>query len=405
MNKLPSDWQIKTLNEVCNIYTGNSINKKKKEENFIGLKEGLNYIGTKDISFNNIIEYENGVKIPFKDLKDFKIAKSNTSLLCIECGSAGRKIGFTNQDVCFGNKLCCFEAIEDEPKFIDFYLQSNDFLREFNSNISGLIGGIGKEKIKRIKIPIPPLKIQKEIAARLDFSFDKIEKGIKYLKLAKENIIEYKQSMLKYAFEGKLTDCNNWEIKTLGDLYEITSSKRVFKKEWKKEGIPFYRARDIVSFSKNETLKNPLFISYNMYNEYSKKYGIPSKDDILVTGVGTIGIPYLVKENDRFYFKDGNIIWLKKRSNNIFSKYVYYLFFSNLLEFNSRGSTVLTYTIINAKNTKIPIPPIKTQKEIVSILDKSFESADNMLKYVEDSLDKAELLKRALLRDAFNWKI
>ena len=222
---------------------------------------------------------------------------------------------------------------------------------------------------------IPPLEIQKEIAARLDFSFDKIEKGIKYLKLAKENIIEYKQSMLKYAFEGKLTDCNNWEIKTLGDLYEITSSKRVFKKEWKKEGIPFYRARDIVSFSKNETLKNPLFISYNMYNEYSKKYGIPSKDDILVTGVGTIGIPYLVKENDRFYFKDGNIIWLKKRSNNIFSKYVYYLFFSNLLEFNSKGSTVLTYTIINAKNTKIPIPPIETQKEIVSILDKSFESA------------------------------
>ena len=121
MNKLPSDWQIKTLNEVCNIYTGNSINKKKKEENFIGLKEGLNYIGTKDISFNNIIEYENGVKIPFKDLKDFKIAKSNTSLLCIEGGSAGRKIGFTNQDVCFGNKLCCFEAIEDEPKFIYFY--------------------------------------------------------------------------------------------------------------------------------------------------------------------------------------------------------------------------------------------------------------------------------------------
>ena len=47
----------------------------------------------------------------------------------------------------------------------------------------------------------------------------------------------------------------------------------------------------------------------------------------------------------------------------------------------------------------------QTQKEIVSILDKSFESADNKLKYVEDSLDKAELLKRALLRDAFNGKI
>ncbi|TXJ16201.1 hypothetical protein EPJ64_03690 [Brachyspira aalborgi] len=47
----------------------------------------------------------------------------------------------------------------------------------------------------------------------------------------------------------------------------------------------------------------------------------------------------------------------------------------------------------------------ETLKEIVSILDKSFEYAYNMLKCVEDSLYKAELLKRALLRDAFNGKI
>ena len=198
------NWQIKTLNEVCNIYTGNSINKKKKEENFIGLKEGLNYIGTKDISFNNIIEYENGVKIPFKDLKDFKIAKSNTSLLCIEGGSAGRKIGFTNQDVCFGNKLCCFEAIEDEPKFIYFYLQSNDFLREFNSNISGLIGGIGKEKIKRIKIPIPPIETQKEIVSILDKSFKSMDE-IEILNNENiNNLLLLKKSLLKEAFSGRL---------------------------------------------------------------------------------------------------------------------------------------------------------------------------------------------------------
>ena len=198
------NWQIKTLNEVCNIYTGDSINKKKKEENFIGLKEGLNYIGTKDISFNNIIEYENGVKIPFKDLKDFKIAKSNTSLLCIEGGSAGRKIGFTNQDVCFGNKLCCFEAIEDEPKFIYFYLQSNYFLREFNLNISGLIGGISKEKIKRIKIPIPPIETQKEIVSILDKSFKSMDEIERLNNENINNLLLLKKSLLKEAFSGRL---------------------------------------------------------------------------------------------------------------------------------------------------------------------------------------------------------
>lgn len=132
---------------------------------------------------------------------------------------------------------------------------------------------------------------------------------------------------------------NSWQIKTLGEIYDITSSKRVFKDEWKTDGIPFYRARDLVSFSKNEPIKNPLFISETMYNEYSSKYGIPFEDDILVTGVGTIGIPYLVKANEKFYFKDGNILWFKKRASNIFSKYVYYLFLSNLLDTNSKGSS------------------------------------------------------------------
>ena len=227
--KLPSDWQIKTINEVCNIYTGNSINKKKKEENFIGLKEGLNYIGTKDISFNNIIEYENGVKIPFKDLKDFKIAKSNTSLLCIEGGSAGRKIGFTNQDVCFGNKLCCFEAIEDEPKFIYFYLQSNDFLREFNSNIQGLIGGVNKENLRKIKIPIPPLDEQKRIASALSKIDAYLENTIK--------LIEEKERF-KRGITKKLLTCKEgenipearfkgfegeWEIVKLGDITKMIS--------------------------------------------------------------------------------------------------------------------------------------------------------------------------------------
>ena len=231
MNKLPSDWQIKTINEVCNIYTGNSINKKKKEENFIGLKEGLNYIGTKDISFNNIIEYENGVKIPFKDLKDFKIAKSNTSLLCIEGGSAGRKIGFTNQEVCFGNKLCCFEAIEDEPKFIYFYLQSNYFLREFNSNIQGLIGGVNKENLRKIKIPIPPLDEQKRIASALSKIDAYLENTIK--------LIEEKERF-KRGIAKKLLTCkegenipearfkgfeDEWEIVKLGYMFDNFKEK------------------------------------------------------------------------------------------------------------------------------------------------------------------------------------
>ena len=121
------------------------------------------------------------------------------------------------------------------------------------------------------------------------------------------------------------------ELKKLGDLYQITSSKRVFKSEWKKKGVPFYRAREIVKLSEDGYVNNELFISEEMYIEYSSKYGIPKEGDIMVTGVGTLGICYVVKGSDKFYFKDGNIIWLKKNSD-INSKYVEYAFKSDSIK-------------------------------------------------------------------------
>ena len=160
---------------------------------------------------------------------------------------------------------------------------------------------------------------------------------------------------------------NGWEIKMLGDLFDITSSKRVFECDWKKEGVPFYRAREIVKLAQQGFVDNELFISEEMFSRYSKKYGIPAEGDIMVTGVGTLGICYVVKRDDRFYFKDGNIIWLKKKTEAD-SRFVEYAFQSDYLRSqidNSVGATVGTYTIIKAKNTRIPIPPISEQRRIV----------------------------------------
>lgn len=187
-----------------------------------------------------------------------------------------------------------------------------------------------------------------------------------------------------------------WKEVELGKLYNITSSKRVFQSEWKNKGIPFYRAREIVKLSKNGWVNNELFISKEMYNDYSKKYGIPKEGDIMVTGVGTLGVCYLVKKGDKFYFKDGNIIWLKKKED-IESNYVKYLFQSNIVKRqinSSLGTTVGTYTIVRAKKTKIPLPPIQTQKKIVQILEKA-ESLKKLRKQSDD-------LTKNYLKSVFN---
>ncbi len=194
-----------------------------------------------------------------------------------------------------------------------------------------------------------------------------------------------------------------WEWKKLEDLFTITSSKRVLKEDWLEKGIPFYRAREIVKLSQNGFVDNELFISEEMYNSFSKKYGLPKVNDILVTGVGTLGITYIVKENEKFYFKDGNIIWLKNDSNTN-SKYIEYGFQTEFLknQINSNsGSTVATYTITNANNTIIPIPPLEEQKRIVAKLDILFAKIDKAIALHQKNCEEADIFMASVLNDVF----
>ena len=131
---IPQNWRWTTLENVAEIFTGNSINEKIKQEKYFGKTDGLIYIATKDVGFDTKINYDTNIKIPEND--GFKIAPANTALLCIEGGSAGKKVGFTNQPVCFVNKLCAFVATEINSKLIFYFLQSQNFISQFNSKQS-----------------------------------------------------------------------------------------------------------------------------------------------------------------------------------------------------------------------------------------------------------------------------
>ncbi|MEQ8879101.1 MAG: restriction endonuclease subunit S [Cyclobacteriaceae bacterium] len=187
----------------------------------------------------------------------------------------------------------------------------------------------------------------------------------------------------------------------LGSLFEITSSKRVFQSEWKEKGIPFLRAREVVQLSKTGQLKNEISISEEMYSEYAKKFGVPQIGDILVTGVGTLGITYLVKDKRKFYFKDGNIIWLKKKSEKVYSEYVEYAFKSSLIrnqiERSANGATVGTFTITNAKQVQILLPPLPIQQKIAEVLD----TADRIRRRNQQILDKYDQLAQSVFLEMF----
>ncbi len=95
------------------------------------------------------------------------------------------------------------------------------------------------------------------------------------------------------------------ETKTykLDSLCEITSSKRIFYSEYTESGIPFFRSKEIIDLFNKNNIATELFISENRYNEIKNKFGVPEEDDMLLTSVGSIGIPYLVNRQINFTLK------------------------------------------------------------------------------------------------------
>ena len=165
--EIPNNWVWTRLSDVADIYTGNSISETEKNAKYTNVV-GRNYIGTKDVGFDNKVSYNNGVAIPKEYEQNFRIALKDSILMCIEGGSAGRKVAILNQDVCFGNKLCCLSPFIEIGKYIYFYLQSPSFIDMFNQNKGGIIGGVSIAKVKDILIPLPPLKEQCRIIHRLE---------------------------------------------------------------------------------------------------------------------------------------------------------------------------------------------------------------------------------------------
>ena len=286
--------------------------------------------------------------------------------------------------------------ININSNFFGYMFKLPNMIYHFRVNSQGLTSDTWNLKytqIKDIPISLPSIEEQTKIANFLSLIDRKIELQEKLV----ENLNLYKKGLLKKVFSNNL----GWKTAKLSKYFDITSSKRVFQSEWTTNGIPFYRAREIVKLVNNNYIDNELFISKSMYDEYSKKYGKIQKNDLLITGVGTIGICYLVKETDEFYFKDGNLIWLKPKNNNINSKFVKYLFQSNYIinQINNfgNGTTVATYTIDNANETKIFIPSIEEQNRIANL----FTSLDKKIELETKKLQDLKTYKKGLLQKMF----
>jgi type I restriction enzyme S subunit len=195
---------------------------------------------------------------------------------------------------------------------------------------------------------------------------------------------------------------SRWKEYKLSELADITSSKRIFYAEYVNEGVPFYRSKEIINKYNKQEIQTELFITEKKFKEIKSKFGVPVKDDILLTSVGTLGIPYLVTENDYFYFKDGNLTWFRKIDKSKVDVSYFYIWLQSRigkqkLDEIAIGSTQPALTIAGLKSIEILLPDLIEQTAIASILS----SLDDKIDLLHRQNKTLEQLAETLFREWF----
>ncbi|RYQ12657.1 hypothetical protein PG2093B_0023 [Bifidobacterium pseudolongum subsp. globosum] len=172
---------------------------------------------------------------------------------------------------------------------------------------------------------------------------------------------------------------DSWCWARMRTVVNVVSARRVHKSDWRTSGVPFYRAREIVRLSDGQPITDNLFIDTALYDKLSQS-GVPQPGDLMVTGVGTIGTSYVVRQDDRFYYKDASVLCFENRCG-FNSLYLQLLMQSamvvNQIRSLSAGTTVDTLTIQNASSLLIPVAPIAEQKRIV-------EKKEELVPYISE---------------------
>lgn len=209
---------------------------------------------------------------------------------------------------------------------------------------------------------------------------------------------EIEKLVPKRRFE-EFINSGDWEQRKFSELTDIRSASRVHKEEWKTEGVPFYRSSDVLS-ALNDSTNEKAFISEELYEKLSAISGKLGKGDILVTGGGSVGKPYIVPDNQPLYTKDADLLWIKA-NENLAPYFIYTFFFSpgfrDYLSSVSHIGTIAHYTITQLGNTPIMLPKVEEQKRIGQF----FTNLDHLITLHQRKVEKIKALKSAYLSEMF----
>jgi type I restriction enzyme S subunit len=436
-------WFVVPLGKCAKIFNGDSTSSAEKLR-LSNVAEGLPYVATKDVGYGfEPILLDTGLRVPVGKTQ-YKVAPEGAVLICLEGGSAGRKMGILASQVCFGNKLfanVCRPWLD--PRFLLICLLSKSFSTQFRSQLSGIIGGISKAKYSELSIPVPPLAEQKRIVAKVDelmalcdqlkqkqkqrdnlrtatrksaidaistattpeeleIAWKRINNNWSTFSDALEDITSLRRLILDLLMSGNLPATNsqesNWVTKKFDDLGQCRLGKMLDKAKNTGELRPYLRNTNVQWFRINKSDVANMRVSQNEADEFTLKAG-----DLLICEGGQPGRCSIVgAAEESLLFQKALHRFRPNDSTDV--KFVAYSLLrasmNGTLEKLFTGVTIKHLTGQSLKGLEIAIPSIGEQRRVVAEVDEFMALCDQLESELKSRSEVAEKFARSVVSAA-----
>jgi len=411
-NKIPKHWQVKKLSDIGEIVSGGTPSTKVSDY----WDGNISWISPADLSgYSNTTITKGRKSITKEGLK-------NSSARLIPKGSvlfsSRAPIGYV---VIAGNEVCTNQGFKSivpnkliTTDYLFFYLKASK--QKAEKVASGTtFKEISLKAFSILEIPLPPLPEQQAIVSKIEELFSELDHGIAQLKTAKQQLKVYRQSLLKWAFEGKLTNKKvkdgelpkGWKWTTINEIGKTKGGKRLPPKhQYAEETTDFVYI--MAGNLKDGTIKNkPTYLNeetYNALHNYKVTGG-----EVYITIVGAcIGDAGVIPDNIGKSILTENaakIIELKDVHNKFLSRWINSFNCQLQIKRKILSATLGKLALNRIGTLELPLPPLKEQLLIVDELESKLTVCDEIEETISQSLQQAETLRQSILKKAFEGKL
>ena len=422
--QLPEGWKIERLGDIAISEKGK---KPKNQSSKKTDKFCYPYVDIEAFEKGIIKSYTDGAKCVLCDENDFLMVWDGARSGLVGKGIKGA----------LGSTLVRISLPNINNLYAYYFLLSK--YKEINTRAKGSgTPHVDPDLLWNYAFPIPPnQETQQAIVNKIESLFDEIDEGIGRLKTAAQQIQQYRQSLLKNAFNGELT--KEWRSKhadalpsenellaqiqtareqhhaqQLADWQNITIGEVVTISPKKEKAID---DDTDVSFSSmhlmSSSLSEHLTYEIKKWADVKKGFTVFRNNDVLLAKITPCfenGKSAVAQDLINGIGTGSTEFMVLRSSNQILPKFLYFLV--NTPDFRQAGIHNMTGSVGHKRVPKnfvstwaFSLPPLAEQTEIVAILESKLNACDQLAAELSKQLKQAELLKQAVLKAAFSGSL